>query len=162
MSTTSDTPRAKTRAIDEAANLVLATNYDCSAVHGPAVLRATLVKSTDVLAQRGDELPEDVTRVVGEVAAEAGVMEGQPAPQMHALLELQLEQVLPPTVPTLIERSLVEAHDSGNADPVFRFAAVIAGLVAGGGVEKKRDDGGTQAGPLARFLLKNAKDAKKP
>ena len=150
------------RAIDEATNLVLATNKDGTAVHGPAVLRATLVKVALGLAQRGVELPDDVARVVGEVAAEAGVMEGQPVPQMHALLELHLEQALPAPVPALLDRAFVEARESGHTEPVLRFAAVIAGLVSAGGVEKQRDDGGTPAGPLARFLLGTAKDAKKP
>jgi hypothetical protein len=150
------------RAIDEAANVLLATNKDGAAVHAPAALRAGLTKLALMLAQRGVALPEDVVAVVGEVAAEAGVVESQPASQMYARLELHLEQALPPQVPQMIERAFVEA-DAHGPDPILRFAAVLEGIVAAARApaqKKKKDERTAKGGVLVRAILNEKK--KKP
>jgi hypothetical protein len=147
---------AHPRAIDQAATLLLTTNKDGSAANGPPVLRAVLVKVALALGQRGVELPAGVATVVGELAAEAGVMEGQPPSQMHARVELHLEQAIPPPLAALIERAFREASAHGPT-PILRFAAVVHELVSAGGSERKRDAAGTPAGPLARALLAREK-----
>jgi hypothetical protein len=138
--------------LTNATNLILATHKDGTPVHGPAVLRATLAKVSLGLAQKGVQLPDEVVELVGEIAAEAGVMDGQPQVKVVALMELHLEKVMPEGAASFIDRAFEEADIIGP-EPLLRFAAAILGLVKAGGVEKKRVDSATKAGPLARAVL---------